>query len=620
MGLLHVQLHPYCENQHYIAVACDAREVTPPIEYTDCKFCELGTEENDIPFSQTQKYWETSKYEKIDITESNQILTPLTLQMIRYIANTDNREACLNAIGRLLFPFIVEDKRKMKAQEFVSICFTEYQKLNQRIEKITSIEDYQYAFNTAMDIVMPNVWNQICSKMYSLGPQFIFAPTLENLLTQFLININYRLKAPVIYAFLRLQSRFNGINDLYSIYSFINKRDEMNDKEIKDTEKIFKRVISILQHSYIPENLHDSLEEIHNNDIKEYLDSDFTEPTKDYDTFVFYAITNYLSEAHNEFIHILEKSIDIHPKVVFDTDDDLIDNYLIPKDRFAQLLFHSLVGRIDKHGNISDIEKVEKQFIGSIKPFEFTYILPSKVSLGSSVTAQIPVQTLPKIYSTKIPSIPISINQKSKINKYIIKINNTTGFKLLLEHIMNFVISMTEQIKDSSLEKLINSMIEKINEDKEGKDRITFMESAAYSAFKNAITKSKENFTISHVVPLYNFVSNPSIQLQYKNTDFNIYHKVYKDFKTHFNLNVIPNSSITEKNVNTDTMLNVIVKLMCYLIKENPKQEKIRETMATFESKLNSEEEKADLKTLIDIIEKPAFLLTAFKLLFNSIF
>ena len=42
--------------------------------------------------------------------------------------------------------------------------------------------------------------------------------------------------------------------------------------------------------------------------------------------------------------------------------------------------------------------------------------------------------------------------------------------------------------------------------------------------------------------------------------------------------------------------------------------------MASFESKLNSEEEKADLKTLIDIIEKPAFLLTAFKLLFNSIF
>ena len=181
---------------------------------------------------------------------------------------------------------------------------------------------------------------------------------------------------------------------------------------------------------------------------------------------------------------------------------------------------------------------------------------------------------------------------------------------------MSYVISHNDQNYNPNLETFINT---NINGDDQG---MTFIESAAYSALKNAMNKSKESFTLSNVVPLYNFVSRNTIQFQYRNTDFNLYHKIYKQFKTHFNLNIMPNVQINENVLNTNTMLNVIVKLMCYLINNQRinSDNIIEEMKNNFNSQLTSEEEKSDLQILIKEIPRPAYLLTAFKLLYNSYF
>ena len=652
MGLLHVVPNPKCkrekqEDKHIIAVSCDAREVFPPINFESCYFCD-EEEENDSdsdddqnennkkvePFSDDQGFWESIGLEEIDITESTSSLTPLTLQIVRFIANDKNSEAVFTSVGRLLFPYMETNKSSKKAKDFVNKCFSEIHKIVKNTT-IKAANDYQYAFETAMDVVMPQVWKE----MLPTNSQYMMAPTLENLLTQFLLNVNYRSKAPVIYAFLRLHRRFKDIDSLFNIYAWIkvydpddndatikqlihnSKQQGENEEEEEEDQKeldSINHIISILQHSYIPKNLHKSLYQIDPSALDKNA-KEFMLPTKDYDTYNLYAITNYMSEAHNEFIHILEQSSDIHAKVILDVDDDILD-YQLSVKTLSNYLFQSLVGRIDKFGHISNIEKVEAQFVALIKPLEYAYIVPAQVSLSSTVFPQIPAETLPQRFTREYPSKSLAIEQKSKIYKYIVKTKNTTGFKLLLEHVMSFILIKKASTTDLNI-LIENNIVHNSEKDSKEVQKITFMESAAYAAFKDACNKSKESFTIFNVVPLYKFVSKSSDQFQYRNTEFNIYYKIYLDYKNKFNLNSMPNVPITENDINTDTMLNSIVKLMNFLINNAKNEDEAIGKIKTFQETLKKDsDEYNDVNILIEKVKRPAYLLTAFKLLFNSIF
>ena len=679
MHLLHVTKHPKCK-EHYLAIGCDCRQAIPPIEYNNCYFCKLKPiqdieEKTENGEEGDSKHTETLS--PLDMTEQLHNLTPLTLQMIRY--SDEKNKYPLQIIGEILFPSISNEKKLKYAETFVSMCFEKFRsKIHDKyIEGKFSIKDYvnqnsnafNFSFSTAMDLVIPTVWKEFTIDFVQLDKtktknseqhdniETIFNPTLPNIFVQFLINLTYRKKAPVIYAFLRLHTRFNDLNSLNVIAQFLQKAFTLDFKYEDSLETLLKQVyndddsvekaissedekeyqtnipyrfitdwnrtIDILKNSYLTEKAHavlSPMEEFPDTSITEYFH--LSDKSYSYETSLPFLVTNYLADGHNEFIHILEENSSIYPDSVYDTDPNLT-NYIIDSNILYKELWNALAGKIDKNGNLSDLELAEKQFISSISLFKYTYVLNHYAMHYSKVIPQIPGTTITNLFSKAYKTSEISVTQKAKIYKYVIKTNNVVGLKILLENTMRKALE-THPAPNKNLFEYFE----------ENNKEHSYIELCAKDALNNAKNKSNDLFYICNILSLYKFITTEHPFFEYRTVlekdnssiiSINFFYIIYQRFKSTFKLSKIPNLSINPKEVNTSTMLFTLVKLMNFAIEnEHSNQSDPTKVFSLLEKAGKeiqfSDQERNDYNYIIQKAVVAPYLLAAFKVCFNSVF
>ena len=698
MHLLHVSKHPHC-NKHDIAISCDCRHSIPTIEYNECFFCQLKNiihESDDDTFSdheneeidKEQTIYDTQAYHfenaiSLNHYGSEQLhnLTPLTLQMIRY--NDEQKSYPLKIIGNLLFPFLDEEQKLQNASEFTGECFDEIKKIfnNMQIEKddnkiSQNTFTFHFSFSTAIDLVLPKVWDHFLKacKLTSRGEKIEFLyPPLRSILIQFYINLSYRKKAPVIYAFLRLYNRFNDIESLEIIALTIQKIFTCNDKEqppiiacVKDNESVqelfnrifdskdvenainyykdtsneypndisieelpneltkfiyqWDRTLNILQSSYITSEIYEALKYIvdsFNVKVKEYFNFN---SSLSYENDLPYLITNYLADGHNEFIHILEEHSSINPVSAYDTVPQL-SKYMINSHQLSMELWQALAGKIDINGHITDLEGAEKQFISSISRFKYVYILNHYSNHYSKLIPQLPGTTITNQFSKVYLTREITVTQKAKLYKYVTQTNNSVGLKILIENTIRKILA------SSPLPKASDNMMDFIDKI----DNKSMIELAAANAFNNAKIKCKDMFYVSNLLSVYKFITtdHPFFGLR-TSTYLNFFYAIYKNFKSTFLLAKIPYIDINEKQVNTSTMLITLIKLMSYSIEGDHIKSKVPsglmnaikkdpEFIKGLKNLLNADEER-DFEYIAKNATVAPYILTAFKICFNSVF
>ena len=613
----------YCIQEdftHYIAVAHDFNPGMFPVQYY-CYFCRCHEEEGDgvevddeqkVPFSGKGSYG--SDPDEIDLTESYLNLTPLTLNILR--AQTGEKDLkAVKRIGKLL------SLSENQVYNFINDCRNQIKTLiGQDQFNFSSHDEFRYTFATALDLILPVVWDKY-------KPQY-FCPSLPNLFTLFMIHPSYRYRAPVMFAFLRLHTRLSS--EYYTKASEVvnlsekgfnineEEEEEINEINIKITDTS-ESALNYLKSMYLPKKTRDALDDFQG----------FPYTIKSYDEFVPYLVINYYAEAHNEFTRILSRHSNIRP-------DSINSNKMNPGDvrlpvkEMEDHFYNSLITRMDRNGNIQNIEDAESAFIASISSYHYTLIIVESASLSSVPLPPVPAEKLTTIFSKKdfITPKALTSEHRSKLIKYIIKPGHSVGFSFLLERVMQESLTIGQR---RELTEMINSITGKL----------TAIEAAAADAFAITRTKCNADFTIDHVLSMYQLVNSNNIEDLIRTTNFNIYYKIYSQFKAKFHDDESYEVEFDLRKFSSNSMCNTVAKIMKFALTHNFDAEEslftqLKQISDQNPSELNqllSREEKADfeniLKFLNDIQSEAQtdvkffpirFLKDVFKSCFNQLF
>lgn len=578
-------------------------------------------------------------------------------------------------ISSMLFPETRVGLAQDSVDLFILSCFSELSKLLESA-KVTdlskNLQNYLVAgrvrrvFQLAMDGIIPAVsqnivklanWTQ--SKVPKNNDEYEEPETDKNhsiypfsghlFLREFLLNPTLRRTCPVIYAFLRLQSRFcltkripiisDMLIRIWDVYSSMvpDNEEEEESKENENEEdendgddgKTFKD-LEITDEELIPflncwndaldfvdngplsvkarEKLQKSREEAQkasesaeeedqNDEDKEYKIASKVSirPFLPYEPSVWpgLIVLETLSRAHNEFISILQQ----HSKIlVFDVNDiEFLDSQVIDITVIGQIFSRAIRGKLGPDCLPIFNEEVEKEFIQQSALLPYHLILHPIINFAAKEDITMNSKGLIQFYEEHFNTIDLTEEQKKMLNKYIKECNKTAGALLLLSKYMFAAVSKGNTFKSTdNLSTFIeNEKIEK-----------TPLEDESYSALLIAKGKLREDFKIGQFSKMYAFLSEPIDNCR---KAYSLQEAIIENVISACQIKTVEIDNITIPNVkNYRPYFTVIPKVLGDILKNNKNpDDKLKLTPPTklIEMWENYDEKK---KLLIDKEEREA--------------
>lgn len=452
---------------------------------------------------------------------------------------------------------------------FILSVFSELYKLLQSAkvtDSVTNVNDYlvpgkvRRVFQLAMDGIIPAVHQNIVkladwtqekksSKDYdepnSDENHSIYPFSAPIFLRQFILDPGLRRKCPVIYAYLRLHSRFcltnripviaNMIHRIWEKYEEkvkdeIPKEDDNKDEDEDDEEKgdgttfkdlgiedeelnaffdcwsgaasfVANNPMTMKARKRLEKTLELCKEEPEENET--LASKIYVRPFLPYepDSWPGLIVLESLSKAHNEFISILQQHSRIHS---FNTNDkEFNKSKVMDTTIFGQFLIRSIRGHLGPDCIPIFNEEAEKYFVQQASLLPYYYILHPFINFSFKEDIAMNSKGIVLLYEERFDTIDLTEEQKKMLQIYIKEDDRTAGALLLFKKFM--FAALDDRNSNGTLQSTTNlsTFIEKNQIQK------TPIENESYSSLLIAKGKLKEDFKVGQFSKIYTFLSEP---------------------------------------------------------------------------------------------------------------
>lgn len=406
-------------------------------------------------------------------------------------------------------------------------------------QNIVKLADWTQGKSTSKDYDEPD-----SDKYHSIYPfsSYIF-------LKQFIVDPGLRRKCPVIYAYLRLQSRFCLTSRIYTIADMLHRvwdkyqqlvadveppeddqgheedeneegdgktfaELEIDDDQLRAFLDCWRGAVQFIDCGPMTSKARARLEKTV--ELADLVDSEleegeslgskvFIRPFLPYEptSWPGLIVLESLSKAHNEFISILQQHAKIHS---FDINDkDFNKSKVMETTIFGQFLVRAVRGHLGPDCLPIFDEECERYFVQQASLLPYYYIIHPGINYSLSEDISMSSKGLVTLYEERFDTIDLSEEQKKMLHKYIKEDDKTAGALLLLTKFMFTALDdRNSNAGNFQSTTYLSTFIEKANNITK-----TPIEEESYSALLVAKGKLREDFKVGQFSKIYTFLSDP---------------------------------------------------------------------------------------------------------------
>ena len=438
---------------------------------------------------------------------------PIEFHILRLLhcGEEQQRLVIVDSLANLLFPCTPVGASRRKAWEFASnvirkLADNHLVEMALRNTRFFRYVVRMFSMKDGMELVLSgNVWEPLSSK-FLLRP-FLFDPSLSE-------------RLPVIYAFLRLNERFDlvrilGSQDLvHGVHRLIESETPtatLNSlKDFEGFQKEWSKACSYCQKEFMTKQACDALQKTLTNPQVQWFKWAPSKLTWEDSPVVNVLIS--LSNAHNEFVTTLARycsirTVDVSDERIWeDVDSVCLDGYA-----FGSQLVKIVRDSVGNCGRPVFTEEHEEKFRWHLSHQAYHFIVHSSL-LSQKIrltTTENPLFELGKRYGCVALT-----HQQRKVLREEVSQNYHLGVALLMERIAYYILSRRMRVSktESILNFITNHQLDSAGNPDDVLQKMLLTEREAYeNGFLNANSKSPVAFTIAQMPEIYKIFTTSSV-------------------------------------------------------------------------------------------------------------